>query len=381
MTSTAKILVAVAVLLAACGGDDEMAPKPCAMWPVTITAGVNDAIDVNVLGSTNAAQIAAATYYSPPELGAAVEAALLASNPNVGSYQLVVEGVNDRLDFAVSAVSFVATLNPGAYGYFGFIAELDRALDAASAGFSVGDSGGKISISRGASWTPVLNGANAARSAWATVGFTAAEPPQKASWTADSGPVVSSSTWSCAAGQDGRLTVALVGDGAQFSLKFSTGANAATSARDVLGFGAVDTASATSATAGHQMENCWFAAYPAADDTGDLDDYHRAQTVSEAAVVKSIQYGSPRLARTVVLDFIPAHKMFIADEGANANEAIQRFFRYGWTRFRWFPDATDLATGTDYVLHIDSAKALPRNRLAPGTALYSVTLKMRRFVT
>jgi hypothetical protein len=374
MTSTLRTILAAAVLLAGCGGDDEMPPKPCAMWPVTITAGVNDKIDVEIGGGAYAASIAAATYYSPAGFAEAVRAALAGIEVFnvVDSYGIA---------FTYDGSPYLFLLTPGLYSRAGLLAMIVERFE---------------SVLPGATWEATLSGAhvltidsNAAAwgpsgtsPGWTLLGFTAGSFPRAPGVTqAGDAPLdlaAVSNGWTVTVSEQGKATIA---NAVSFSLLFATGANAATSARNVLGFGAVDTASATSATAQHQMENCWFAAYPAADDTGDLDDYHRAQTVSEAGVVRSIQYGSQRLVRTVVLDFIPAHKMFIAAEGANANEAIQRLFRSGWSRFRWFPDATDLATGADYVLTPETAKALPRNRLAPGTALYSVTLKMRRFVT
>jgi hypothetical protein len=55
-----------------------MPPKPCAMWPLVITAGVNDTIAVApaALYDVYTATVAPGTYYSPADLAAAVQSAL-----------------------------------------------------------------------------------------------------------------------------------------------------------------------------------------------------------------------------------------------------------------------------------------------------------------
>ncbi len=87
MTSTTKILKSflLALLLAACGREDEMPPPvPCAMWPFTITAGVNDSVVVSSPSGFTAyrATVAAGTYLSPADLAAAVRVALQAAWAN-----------------------------------------------------------------------------------------------------------------------------------------------------------------------------------------------------------------------------------------------------------------------------------------------------------
>jgi hypothetical protein len=171
-----------------------------------------------------------------------------------------------------------------------------------------------------------------------------------------------------------------IGGAAAFELLFSTGANAAASARDVLGYGAVDTSAAASATAANQHQNAWYADDPVADDTGELPAFERAQTVALGGPVKSIEFAK-RYGRAVSLAFLQPHKVFTAEEGStHSNEAIERLLEDGWSRFRWWPDASVETDWADYALDLDSAKALPRDRLARAVALYSLTLKLRKFV-
>lgn len=184
-------------------------------------------------------------------------------------------------------------------------------------------------------------------------------------------------TWTLDLPTLGRVRVSA---SANFVLLFSTGANAAASPRDLLGFGAVDTASSTSAVATNQHQHGWYADDPVVDDTGDRAHHERSQSVALSGRVKGVTHAT-RYRREVVLSHLAAWKTWTEDEGStHLNEAIERLVSDGWARFRWFPDQLDLATGTDYALDLDSAKTLPRNRLSPGTALYSLTLRLRKYV-
>lgn len=241
-------------------------PKPAIMWPLTISAGVNDRIDFN-RGGVKAATIAAATYYTPAALVAAVQAALTAADGAV--------------------------------------------------------------------------------------------------------------TWTVSVNASGRV---VVGGTSSFVLLFATGAGAATSARYVLGFGAVDTASATTATAQNQHQNGWYASDPVVDDTGDRAIHERSQTVALSGKVRGSTHAT-RYRRVIVLGALPAWKVWTEEEGSTyLNEALERLHASGWSRFRWFADQTALAVGTDYALDLKSADTVPRDRLSPGAALYSLTLQFRKYV-
>lgn len=240
--------------------------KPAAMWPLTISAGVNDKIDLLVGATPYTATIAAATYYSLPSLATALQAALTA-----------------------------AVANTWGVGWSGIPAKIN------------------------------ITGASA------------------------------------------------------FTLKWGTGANAAVGPRLLLGWTAADTSSAAAQTAPNQHQNAWYADDPVADDTGDLPVYVRSQGRALAGRMKSLHFAT-QYVRTVRLAFLLETKVFKALESTKVNEAIERLFESGWARFRWFPDQTDLNTGTDYVLELDAAKALPRDRLSAGAALYSVTLPMSKYV-
>lgn len=238
--------------------------RPAAMWPLTITAGVNDKINFN-RGAVKTATVAAGTYYTPASLAAAVQTALTTAD-------------------------------------------------------------GVVTFTVGVSTT-------------------------------------------------GRIVVTC---GSAFSLLFSTGANAATSMRDVLGFGAVDTASSTTATSTNQHQNAWYGDRSVGFDGAPHFKRMAAQTVSLAQNVRSVVWSESEL-RSITLTNIPASKTKIDREGSALNEAIERLWRDGHARFRWFPDQTQLGTGTDYALDLDDLKSFDPPRL-PSKELYTVEWKFRRYV-
>jgi hypothetical protein len=186
-------------------------------------------------------------------------------------------------------------------------------------------------------------------------------------------------SWTVTVSAQGRVSVA--SGSATSSLLFASGANAGDGVREMLGFDAADVAASSGATATgvRQHANAWYAVDPVNDDTGNLPTYERAQTVSLFGVVRGVQF-STRYLRTITLSHLPQWKVFKDLEGSHGNEAIERLFDSGWARFRYWPDATVEAAYVDYALDADTAKALPRQRLSPGAALYSLTLKMRKYV-
>lgn len=179
----------------------------------------------------------------------------------------------------------------------------------------------------------------------------------------------------------GRVTIG--GRQGPFRLLFATGPNAAVSARDLLGFGAVDfgvPVAVTSVTAPHQHRNAWHPDQPIASDTGEIAAFLRSQNRSIGGRVKSVQFGSAVYDRGISFTHLPPYKVFKAEEGAeHVNEALERLIEDGWARFRWWPDATIEGTYIDYVLDIESAKRVLYDRLSPGCALYDYPLRFLKY--
>jgi hypothetical protein len=183
-------------------------------------------------------------------------------------------------------------------------------------------------------------------------------------------------TWTVTVSASGRFSISGT---AAFIL--SWGSNLASEAQQLLGWPAGATGSALTQTAPNQHQGGWYADDPVVDDTRDLPVLERAQTVALSGRPKVVTYAT-RYLRTIVLGSLQGWKVFVADEGSSyLNEAIQRVITgSGCARFRWFPDQTDLATGSDYALDLDSARRLPRDRLSSGVALYSLALTFRPYV-
>lgn len=237
----------------------------------------------------------------------------------------ITAGVNDRIDFKVGATTYVATIAAGTY-------------------YSAAD----LCV---AVWA-ALSAAYGAYSWGVTVGSITA----------------------------GRVTIAaLVGQ--TFTLLFGTGANVARSIGPALGFDAADLPTADVQTAQHQHQNGWYADDPVMDDTDELPAYERAVGRAMGGQTKAVDLGGPVYDRIISLGYLAAWKVFKKAEGtSHVNEALERLFDVGWMKFRWFPDAADESSGVDYVLSPETAKSLPRNRLAPAVPLHSLQLRFWKWV-
>lgn len=190
-------------------------------------------------------------------------------------------------------------------------------------------------------------------------------------WEADDVEVYSEST------QIGHIAI---GGNAAFQLLFFSGANAATSARDVLGWGMMDTGSVTTAVSIFQHRNAWYAARAVADDTGDLPTYERAQARALGGQTYGLDFAT-RYDRLVSLVGLSDYKIWKAAEGnTHANEALEHLWDDGWQRVRWWRDGSIESEYEDLVLDASSLKTPPRNRLAPGKAMYSLNLPFMKFV-
>jgi hypothetical protein len=357
------------------------------MWPVTITAGVNDTlrVRVTVAASDYTATIAPGTYYSPPDLAAAIRSALVTSVPiPTVTITLLVNDLLAITDAQVGGTLMSAQLLPGTYDPASLAAHVQARLNAGSwpalhptDPFTCTASADGVLTIRNATHAWSLDAAQPNRQGWPTVGFVTSRGFAAGADAVGETPAGGGASWSVVVSSTGRVTISW---GYAFQLLLASGPAGSTSARDVLGFGAVDTASAVSATAANQMQNCWFPGESVADDTGDLDDHVRSQGFAVSGVGASRHWGT-RSVREIRFAMLPPHKAFQASEGTtHLNEAFQRMLTSGWARFRWFDDATDLSTGTDYFFDLKMAKELERSRLSPGSALYSLRLSLRKLV-
>jgi hypothetical protein len=169
------------------------------------------------------------------------------------------------------------------------------------------------------------------------------------------------------------------------SLLFATGANAATSARDVLGFGAVDRTGSAFYFGANQHQNAWYADRSLAFDGRERFTRTLGVTVALAGPVKTIVHAEAE-HRTIRFGMLPAYKTKVSREGASTrNEALERLWRGAVLagRFRWWPNGDGTYQAeldfVDYALDEASAKDFNPVRLG-AKELYSVEWLLRRYV-
>jgi len=354
---------------------------PKAFWPLTVTAGVNDYVDLTIEGTTYAPRLTAGVYYSAAALATDLLAKLVAAY--TPTPVVTVPADKTAIEWLENGTPTATIITPGSYTVLGLAQELAYKMELASGGLAyyagtIG-TGGKIRIQSllpASTWKPTyLTDPN---SAWPVAGWTV-EPSAAQTLTADTLPSTpGTAAWAVSVSSAGRVTIG-IGAGAPFSILFSTGTHAATSARDILGFGAVDTASGTTHTGTLQHQSGWYPERPCVFDSREEYERVAAGTVALSGAIKSVVYGSPQETRRVDFAWLPEWKTKIAREGTHTNEALERLWRDGYARFRYWPDATVEGTYIDVALDGEALK-----RFSPGRddkmQLYAYTLSMRKFV-
>lgn len=351
---------------------------PKVFWPLTVSAGVNDYIDFTINGGSEmSARIAAGVYLSLASLLTACETAM-----ETTPVYVITAGVNDKIDFTSPPTgSHVATIAPGTYTTVATLA--DAAADAMTAAdgtytYTGTDVGGKVRIQHDGEGY-ILNfgtGPNLATSAGPSLGFAAADTGQMTPQNAGSAPISAAGSWTVTASATGRVTLASAGSSV---VKFSTGSHAAASARDVLGFGTVDTASGTSHTGALQHQNGWYPERPVVFDSREEYERTSAGTVALSGKTKLLTFGSARETRSVQFAWLPEWKTKIAREGTHTNESLERLWRTGFARFRYWPDATVEGTYLDACMESRDLATFAPSR-DDRMQLYGYTLRMRKLV-
>lgn len=163
-----------------------------------------------------------------------------------------------------------------------------------------------------------------------------------------------------------------------FELRWGFLANSAASA---LGWFSVDTVSSVTQTANFQHVNGWYSPVAVRRDSEPLYEQENS-VVTVALAGQSVFHGENELERReLVFDYLPPERTRITSEGggANNNRAIERWWRDGRARFRYWPDGAQDGVSYDYFLDLDSLKKFEPARM-DTKALYAVTLKLRRYV-
>lgn len=174
------------------------------------------------------------------------------------------------------------------------------------------------------------------------------------------------------------LVTFLAAGGTSFTLKFTVANQPYTE----LGFFALDTASSgLTLTAPYQHKNGWYPHTAVKKDSRDMyEEPNSVVTVSVSGAMKSISEAVLTL-REVEFHFLDKEWIFMADEGATTyvNRAMERWWRYGRGRFRYWPDATVEATYTDYVLDASVIEGgFKPERMYTGKEVYRVGPWMMR---
>jgi hypothetical protein len=146
-----------------------------------------------------------------------------------------------------------------------------------------------------------------------------------------------------------------------------------------LGFETFGSAAA-SKTGDVQVRNGWWADRPVRSDPGWTAEATRAQTTTLDGSGQVMTFGDFRQRRQVALVNLPAWKTYLEFEGAYHNESIERLWRDGAARFRWWPDASMTGTYLDLRLDTTSLEEFAPARLYDGKALFGWTMSARRFV-
>lgn len=177
---------------------------------------------------------------------------------------------------------------------------------------------------------------------------------------------------------DGIITIS--NNAFNFTLKFSTGANAANSIRTHAGFGVVDQASvAFVAAAQYQHVNGWYSPVAVRRDSGDIfEQPNSVMTLAVSGKNKSITEDELTL-RVLDFSYITNSRTFIRDEGANLNRAAERWWREGKAQFLYFEDATT-ELGTQYFLDMSNLEDGFKPERLSTKAIYSFSFKLRKYV-
>lgn len=184
------------------------------------------------------------------------------------------------------------------------------------------------------------------------------------------------------AGSEGKLFITNVG-GLLWGFEWNYTTNTAAT---LLGFNSgTNTGYDASKVGDFQMANGWWA--PTAVRTDSLDMFEQPNSVMTITVGgqnKSISEDEQQM-REVEFHFLPPEKAFLAAEGSTVlrNQSIERWWRDGKARFRYWPDSNVDATYTDYFLDGSTVvdKMKPQRQYITK-AVYSVgPILMRKFVS
>lgn len=145
-----------------------------------------------------------------------------------------------------------------------------------------------------------------------------------------------------------------------------------------LGFN--DSAHGASVTGALQHESGWYGDRAVRFDSQPWKDRAIAGDVAVSGKVKAVQFGGVRTLRSISLAMLLPHKAKIDREGAFVGEAVERLWRDGAARFRWWPDSSDVDSFADYCLDPRDRVSFNPSRDDTKLERYSLRWTFREFV-
>lgn len=130
-----------------------------------------------------------------------------------------------------------------------------------------------------------------------------------------------------------------------------------------------------------QVQNGWWSDVAAAEDS--LPYRNLGSRVVTRAMNGKAKFVSENelFDRELVFRFLKPHKAWLQYEGtSNVYESLERVFTTGYSRFRYWADASVEGTSEDLMLKDESLKEWKPKRMFNKKALYEVTLNCMRFV-
>jgi len=192
-------------------------------------------------------------------------------------------------------------------------------------------------------------------------------------------------TYTVTVSDDGVYAIAVSGAKSAVQLLWSTGLNAATSPRYLLGWTAADTSSAASLTATYQHYHGVYSSDGGPDQQRDTSLWRskRLAPMRRANSGKMARWpiGSTQEYMDLTIGFLPLAKTRAATTSYDAYKSLEDLFDYlmaGDHRyFRWHADTAIPTTYTDVWWEVDEYNP---DRHSPGVELFTVDLKLWKHV-
>jgi len=127
-----------------------------------------------------------------------------------------------------------------------------------------------------------------------------------------------------------------------------------------------------------QMQNFWYPGLPVRSDPRERSTYPRT-VVETATSAVTVDLTTAIQRRTISFENLPAAKTLVSQEGSLVNQALERLFvapTGGYSKLRWYDDATNLSIYATYALREKTSQQFAATRMYDALELYKLTLEM-----